>query len=146
MPVTVDVALLESRGEDLVLNLGNSSGSAGLLVSGPAKLAQRVLLELFTEKGSLLYASTRGTTLARELRLRRFQSEYDVAVAVQAALVDLERNLSAEENGTEPADERLDKVSLERLVLVPGALVLSLRVQSQAGTTIRLSLPWELHF
>ena len=80
--------------------------NSGLVTTGIQKLAQRFILELLTEKGTLRYQPTRGTDFMRDARLGVLQSALDVLASFSAALVDVKNNLVAEEESSDPLDER----------------------------------------
>jgi hypothetical protein len=105
-------------------------------VAGPAKLGQRFLLELLTEKGSMRFRPGRGSSLPAALRSGRLDTEADVFVAFGAALQDVEANLLADEADDDPDDERYAGAELTRVVLGPTSVTLTARVTSRAGATL----------
>lgn len=115
--------------------------AAGTICTGIQKLAQRFVLELLTERGSLPYSPARGTTFMTRLRQGRLRSEADVFVAFGFALNDLELSLTAEEAGTDPDDERFASASLDKVFIEPGVVVLHVTVLSRAGTARKVILP-----
>jgi hypothetical protein len=114
---------------------------AGTICTGIQKLAQRFVLELLTERGSLPYSPTRGTTFMTRLQQGWLRTEADVFVAFSFALNDLELNLMAEEAVTDPDDERFASASLDRVFIEPGVVVLHVTVWSRAGLARKVILP-----
>jgi hypothetical protein len=110
-------------------------GEGGQITTGIQKLAQRFLLELLTEKGSLLYWPSRGTDFFKEARLGYFHTPLDVLASISAALVDIEQNLQLEESETDPADERYASAEVLAVTLNAGNASVTIRVTSRAGTS-----------
>jgi len=114
------------------------------LQRGTPKLVQRVVLELFTERGTLRYRPERGTRFLRDLRLMRFRNETQLLSVFAAARLQLKANLQSDQTDADATDEQLKDVVVSRLTLLPGRLLLTLQVQSQADSvytfTTRLNL------
>lgn len=115
--------------------------SAGMICTGAQKLAQRFVLELLTEQGSIPYLPTRGTTFMTRLRRGQLRNEADVFVAFSFALNDIELNLTAEESAADPADERFASAALDRVFIEPGTVVLHVTLRSRAGAARKVVLP-----
>ena len=114
----------------------------GDVVKGLAQLAQRVAIELMTEKGSMLYLPKRGTSFLTQMRTGVFRSEQALLTSFAAAAVDLVNNLRSEENYGDDPDERIGTVALQRVSLDGvGGVSLTLKVYSKAGNAAVLSLP-----
>jgi hypothetical protein len=118
-----------------------SEAAAGMLCTGIQKLAQRFVLEVLTEKGSMLYLPDRGTTFMTRFRQGYLRVEADVFIAFNLALNDAELNLTAEEADTDPDDERYASASLDLVIITVDAVVLHVTVQSRAGNTRAVILP-----
>lgn len=138
--MTVDIAcfhLPSDEGASMVQLLVLAGG--GATVVGSQKLAQRVVVELFTEKGSQQY-SDRGTTFLTRLRTGAY-SEMDVLVAFVSVRNTLRANLQGEEKTTDPPDERYVDSYVDQIIVSPGAVQLRLNIQSRAGLTTVVLLP-----
>jgi hypothetical protein len=113
----------------------------GEICTGIQKLAQRFVLEFLTEKGSLPHLANRGCTFMTRLRTGLLRTEADVFIAFSFAMNDVELNLTAEEDGSEPDDERFASANLDRVLIEPGLLTLRVTVRSRAGTSRQPILP-----
>lgn len=118
-----------------------SETAAGMLCTGVQKLAQRFVLELLTEQGSMLYLPDRGTTFMIRFRQGYLRVEADVFIAFYLALNDLELNLTAEELATDPFDERYGSATLDSVTILAGTVVLHITLMSLAGTSRAVILP-----
>ena len=107
-------------------------GEGGSICTGLQKLAQRFILELLTEQGSIRYLSWRGTTFMAEARQGRIRTQVDMQAALARAFVDLGRNLQAEEIESDPDDERFLRAEVVGIAFVPGEAVVYIQVYSQA--------------
>mgnify|MGYP000877176217 CR=1 FL=1 len=81
-------------------------GTGGAVVAGVEKLAQRFLVELLTERGSLPYAAARGCSILSEARQGGWRSAGDVTRSFYSSLVDVRRTLLGLESDSDPDDER----------------------------------------
>jgi len=117
------------------------SAAAGMLCTGVQKLAQRFVLELLTEKGSMLYLPDRGTTFMTRFRQGYIRTDTDVFIAFNLALNDLELNLAAEELDTDPADERYGSATLNQVIITVSTVILHVTLMSQAGTAREVIMP-----
>lgn len=114
---------------------------AGRAVTGIVKLAQVVLLELLTVKGSMPFAQSRGTSLLMFVRQGSIRNEVDAHVYFQYAVGELLQNLAAEETADTPDDERAVSLEIDNVTFSFDRLVYNLTLTSVAGTTRQLSLP-----
>ncbi|TMJ00800.1 MAG: hypothetical protein E6G97_17865 [Alphaproteobacteria bacterium] len=105
----------------------------GRLQAGTAKLAQRAVIELLTEPGSVRGDPTRGTVFASLTRPGRVATEADIFAAFSLSLPGLARALARGETTATPLEERYKSARLDKVVLTPGQLVLTVSVVSQAG-------------
>lgn len=113
----------------------------GALIAGIQKLVQRFLLELLTEKGSMRYLPSRGSTFLIDLHSSRWRTPADVTASFSAALVDVRRNLIGEESEADPPDERFLSASLLSVGLAQDQVRLSIQVVSRAETSRTVLYP-----
>lgn len=118
-----------------------SEGAGGEICTGAAKLAQRFLIELLTEAGSLRYQPERGTYFLSTLQSGRARNETDVFTAFALAVGRVERMFASIERTTDPADERFERAELTLLTFRPDGLRLTIALTSRAGATRPVILP-----
>jgi len=112
-------------------------GMSGALITGIQKLAQRYLLELMTELGSLIYLPDRGSTFMIDFHAGFWRTPADVAGSFASASLQLRRNLILEEDAdNDPPDERFDSADLLSVGLpAPDHVTIRVQVNSLAGTS-----------
>lgn len=110
-------------------------GESGLVITGIRKLAQRFLIELLTEQGSLIYQPARGSTFMTEARSGTFRTTADVLAAFSSALSDISGNLVREEAEDDPPDEQFASAEVISVSLDNGRVTLVVRVTSEAGSS-----------
>lgn len=133
---TVDVLAFDdakAQGETLLTQALVKPNQSGALITGISKLVQRVLIELLTEKGSLLYDANRGTDFITQFRSGLIQTTQDLTSAFALAELDIRLNLGLEENTDDPADERYESMELLSVALATDTATLSIKVNSLAG-------------
>lgn len=118
-----------------------NEAAAGMLCTGVQKLAQRFVLELLTEAGSMIYLTNRGTTFMTQFRLGYLRTDTDVFIAFNLALNNLELTLTAEESATDPNDERYGSATLTSVTVAAGTAILHVTLMSLAGTSREVILP-----
>lgn len=119
-----------------------STTDQGDVVTGLAQLAQRVAMELLTERGSMTYLPNRGTTLISQMRSGAIRNDHSLLVAFAAASVDLVSNLRSEESVNDPSNERIGSISLTKVEVDGlGGIKLTVKVYSRAGSYATLDLP-----
>ena len=116
-------------------------GTSGEICTGIQKLAQRVLIELLTERGSMPFAPRRGTSLMTRARLGYLRDQLDVFTAVSAALLDMQESLWEEESDDDPDDECYGSAEVLSVVVLADLLRIYLKVFSRAGTSREVILP-----
>jgi hypothetical protein len=144
---TVDVSALQGQavtqvesGRPLSETLALEN-EGGLIIAGVVKLAQRWVLEFLTERGTIFYEQNRGTDFYTFARLGFFRTVLEAEQQFFSALIDLRRNLIAEETEDMPDDERYFGTELFSITLVPDLLVIRARVYSVAGNSREVILP-----
>jgi hypothetical protein len=141
---TVDLAAfvrVETRRGQFMLQSLASGKSGGFVVAGIQKLAQRFLLKLLNDAGSTFWDSEDGCAFLQDARRGRWRTVADVQQSFASALLDVKRQLLAEETDDDPNDERFSSASLTNVVI--GDLSVSVRVSltSLAGTTYAFLTP-----
>lgn len=143
MTTTYDVLAfqLQTNNADAVqvLVIGDNNG---VLVTGPLKLAQRFILELMTEQGTIQYFPARGTLFVTQLRSGQVQTEIDVFSAFSLALLTIKANLQAEDDTTKyPLNECYQDAAINSISINSGNITLNISVTSLAGTVSNIVLP-----
>jgi hypothetical protein len=141
---TVDVSAfhgVEATGEVQLRQVLAETESSGLVITGIQKLAQRFVLEFLTDKGSMKYLPARGGTFLANARAGSLRTEVDVFTSFELALGSIESALLAEENSTDPDDERYLFAELTNIVFTPDHIKLYITLNSRAKTTRSIILP-----
>lgn len=115
--------------------------TGGNVCAGVQKLAQRFLLELLTEKGSITYSPDRGCEFITDARLGVFRTSADVLASFSSALLDIENNLLEEEAEDDPDDEKYASAEVLAVNLIPNRASIHVRLFSLAGTSRKVILP-----
>jgi hypothetical protein len=108
--------------------------SSADLITGTPKLAQRFLLILLTEQGTLVYTPTAGCTFLIAMFSGQWRSSADVLQSFYYALLDIQRQLAAMQLPDDPADEVFAGVTVVNLTLTDTKVALTIQITSQAGT------------
>lgn len=116
-------------------------GERGEICTGIQKLAQRFLLKLLTERGSMTFRPREGTDFMTRLRLGQLRTQLDVFVAFSASLLDVKTQLLSEQLTTDPLDEKYASASILGLVSGPGYVAITIQIISQAGDSRQAILP-----
>jgi len=157
MPVTGSVVAYQDRLIDMLAfqngGVGSlelvdmvlvNAGESGWSCTGIVKLAQRFLLELLTEQGSIFYEPNRGTTFMTDLRFQRVRTTVDAEYSFALGLQQAKLQLQLEETDDMPDDEKFGRAELISLTLAPqDTLKIRLNLFSLAGTGVTLVLPLE---
>jgi hypothetical protein len=144
---TVDILAYQgatSSGKTLLTQSLVTEDSSGQITTGAQKLAQRMLLELLTETGTIPYLPDRGCEFMVEARQGVWRSPLDIQSAFSAAMTDVENNLKIEESANDPADERFESAELKAVTLTAGEASITIQVNSLAGRSREIILPLEL--
>ena len=113
----------------------------GQICVGAQKLAQRWLLELLTETGSILADPTRGCDFMAAVRQGRLRTSVNVYTTFSAADLDIRRNLQNEEYDGMPDDEKFNSAELTNVAILAGFLRLDVKINSVAGTSRQIIVP-----
>lgn len=120
--------------KDDKLSLGGQS-----MVSGTRLLAQRAVLELLTDEGSMPYLPDAGCSFRR--RLKHGITEFDVTIAFAAARAKIKRRLNADITAETPPQERFANMRLNEVILDGDYISLNITVFSRAKTAVRITTP-----
>lgn len=142
---TVDILAfdgLELGKEVLLEQTLAQPGQGGKIITGIQKLVQRFLLEVFKEQGSDPY-SNRGTEFMTEARSGYMNSVTDIHGGFARAILIAGINLQAEEDGTEPDDERYESAEILQVQLVAGVARVWIKLLSLEGEDRAVVFPVE---
>lgn len=140
--MSYDVAILQADSSGNVVQDMASSTNNGYKVTGRLKLLQRFMIELLTEKGSLVYLPNRGCNFVPLVRSSS-TGTWDLIAAFSTALLDIIVNMSAEDTVREETDtaEMLSSVELVSLVMGDGTMALKVKLTSQDGMSFNAVIP-----
>ena len=129
------------RGEVALQQTLAQPGEGGKITAGIQKLAQRFLLELLTEQGSMLYNPHRGSTFMTEVRLGLLRTQVDVYGSFARAVDQITDNLIGDESASDPLDERFASAAINSIAVAPGAAHIYVSLTSRDGTARPVILP-----
>lgn len=113
----------------------------GALIAGIEKLAQKVLLILFTKIGSRKYAPTEGTSFMIDAQRGYWRTPSDVEASFYTARLDISRQCRNSEADTDPLDERWASLDLTGVILVDDQVTVRLSLTSAAGNAYEFLTP-----
>lgn len=123
------------------ISLLDPSWPQGRCVTGVLKCMQRVLLELLTEAGSMIYQPDRGTGFMTAVRTGQLGSDAAVFQQFNIAANQILRTLGNDATAADPSDEVLADLNLDSVLFAPGQVALSFTLTTAAGTSASLLLP-----
>lgn len=115
-------------------------GAGGIGMAGLAKLAQMVVISLYTEQGADPFAPTTGTIFPGLLRANQVQTVVDVRSIFDYARKQLLLQFFDRDIGR-PDDERLADVTLLSAKINQSELILALQITSVAGERGDITFP-----
>ena len=130
-----DLAVFQEDGTQAL-----ATASGGSTVEAEGKLVQRFVMELMTEKGSLLYLPYRGSSFVSSIKYG-VASTSDIKGAFALALMDVAANLKSEESDTDDPAERYAGARLNGVILDGDEASLDITLASASGETNKLLLP-----
>ena len=110
-----------------------ADGGSGEITTGIQKLAQKWLLTLLTEKGSVKYKPNFGTFFMRKLAIGSVATEQQLFALFSAVEIDLAGQLLAEEDANTPDDERYNTSKIISATVFPGYINLTVTLSSQTS-------------
>jgi len=108
-------------------------GEGGRIVTGPQKVAQRFLLELLKETGTMKFRPNEGTTFLTEARIGAFQTQTDVFGAFRRGVAVVRPLLRRQELAADPDDERFVDAEVISISVIPGEAVITAELITRAG-------------
>lgn len=117
------------------------AGTGGAIVTGVQKVAQRFLIELLKEVGSMTFRPAEGTTFLTEARLGGFQTQADVLAAFSRGVVEVKRILRVDEQASDPADEKFRGAIPISVAVSPGLAVINFEIVTAAGRNREFIFP-----
>jgi hypothetical protein len=116
-------------------------GNSGAVLTGIAKLVQRVVLELLTDQGSMQYLPERGTALMPQLRAGFVRTSAELFAAFSSAAADVLRTVRNDTRQTDPPDEQLQRLEMLSAEIFGELATVRVRVVSAAGAFSDVYLP-----
>ncbi len=109
-------------------------GNGGKATGGLQKLAQQVLIRLFTSQGNKRFEPEEGTTFATDIMAGRIRTAVDASRSLADAKEQLfeQFRMDVVQDSTIPLDERLADLQIVSVKLVSDTLYLTLKVISVA--------------
>ena len=106
----------------------------GAITTGIQKLAQKWLLTLLNEKGTVKYKPNFGTTFMSELRMGNVSTDQNLFALFNATELDVKAQLLADEDETTPADEQYKESNIISATVIPGYVNITVTLASQSST------------
>lgn len=145
---SVDLACLfgsfsEGPNEPSLMALIDPAGGfpGGGVVTGPQKLAQRLLVLLLTPRGSQRYRPDAGSDFVTDGARGLWRTPADVRLSFGGARSDVLSQLRAAEAAADPDDERIEELALGEVAIALGTVSVTLTMTTVAGDTATLVLP-----
>lgn len=115
------------------------SGGDGSIFTGTPKLVQRVIVELLTEQGSMRFNPKVGSPFVSGIKSGQLYSEYDIKALFLVSADTVKTNLKALETDSTPINERLSSISLSRMTVLPGRVIMTITIKDMAGTSYNIA-------
>jgi hypothetical protein len=142
---TIDVLAFRGGvryGDNLLTQSLADATNSGEICTGLQKLAQRFLIVLLTEKGSVKYFPDQGTNFMIALAQGRVHNETDMRAVFGLAMQELASQMLDDETDTDPDDERFSGAELRAILVQPGYVNLTIAIASRDdAATIILPIP-----
>lgn len=139
MAATYDLSMarIQPMGQPAIQQLAGP-GDTGEIITGGTKLAQKYVVILMTEKGSIPYASNRGSNFVNIMRMHGLNSEADVLTAFTGAQLDMSVQLKPKV--TDPPDEQFVKATVKGIIITSEGIMLSFNIITR-GTGLEITIP-----
>jgi hypothetical protein len=109
-------------------------------INGVARLAQKFVIELMTERGSMQYLPERGSHFLPRLR-RIKRNEFAILGSFAAARQEIKRNLRKEETRYSRPDERIKHATIRFIHLDEASVWLDITVFARDGSSFDVATP-----
>ena len=141
---TIDLSMfsnVQEAGESLLVQQLAGEDDFGSICTGVQKVAQRVVLRLFTITGSMKHKPQEGCQFMKDMMSGRFRSTVDVFASFSEARSTILEQFYTDQLDTDPNEERLDTIELMQVVMAPDFLGIRVRVVTLAGTSRSVIIP-----
>lgn len=125
-----------------------ATDDGGKICTGAQKLAQRFVLRLFTQRGSMPYRPDEGCDFMTRLLAGQLRTSLDVYAEFGAAVIDIRKSMRVEETDervtrgiTPDPEEIMTSAELTGVRVTPGNVVMQITITSRAGTSRKIILP-----
>jgi hypothetical protein len=115
---------------EVYFDLADKNGESKI-ITGVQKLVHRILLILFTEKGSLPYRPFFGTTFSIDMKRGRWRTAAAVRSSFVIAKLDLIQQLRNLEEIIDPKDEQLEDINLARVKLQKDTVLIEFNIKTR---------------
>lgn len=126
---------------EALLSQSLASAQGGTITVGIQKLAQRFLITLLQNVGSMPFQPSRGTAFVSSIRTGEVRTETDALAAFALAVGAIGPQLQSAETSDDPDDERFQDAELVNMTISPDQITLRINVISQAGDDRQIILP-----
>jgi hypothetical protein len=143
---TVDFVAFQGsqpRGEVQLQQVLVLPGTGGAISTGIVKLGQRFLIELLTVRGSVPHKPGRGSSFMGEVQSQYIRTVTELYAALARGLIDVRRNLRAEESPDDPLDEQYGTAQIVNVELQAGNAKVFIAVSSRDPEAVAI-LPIEV--
>lgn len=143
----VDAGMMVFVPGSTVSILRSLTESGGELVTGPVKLAQRVVLRLLSATGTYRYEGSEASTFATDIKSFSLTSVADIRSSLNEsiqqlqAIFDQELNDAATAGEAIPLDEQLSGIVINSIRLDQTIANISLTIVTRAGTSFKFIAP-----
>lgn len=130
MVVWRPVVTAANKLQELLPVLLDETGEAQIC-TGLQKLAQKFLIVLHTEKGTVPYRPDFGTDFIPNLRSGKVRQEADLMSVFTLAEIDIREVLKSLETDDTPADEKYSAAVVKGTLVTPGYAMLKVELHSE---------------
>jgi len=132
---TIDILAFRggNASEKVLLNTSLADAtSSGEITTGVQKLAQRWIITMLTELGSVTYKPEMGTTFMTQLRAGQVHSDADMRALFMLTELSAREQLQNEITATTPLDEQYLSASLESVTVSNGSISITVNLYSNS--------------
>ncbi len=136
----MDLSLFQTNSEGSTVQELAIPESNGTTSIGEDLLAQRFVLELLTDSGSLIYVPNRGTNFIKSMRYGVLNT-WEIMGAFSSALLTIRKNFKEDETDDDPPEEKFAGASLDSVTLSGDSAFLEITITNEAGSANKVYLP-----